>query len=178
MRLALERYGKERGYTPEEFRSAASEVAGKDLSGWFKQVLESTEELDYTEALNWYGLRFKAALARPGSSRVLTGLTVASTTGRIVVTQVRRDTPAWRAGINFDDEIIAVNGYRVLPDQWPARLDAYKPGETVDMLVSRRGELKTIKLPIAEDKPASWSLEVNPQATPEQKAHLKAWLMQ
>jgi hypothetical protein len=48
----------------------------------------------------------------------------------------------------------------------------------VDVLVSRRGELKTIKLPVVDDKPASWALEVRPDATPDQKARLKAWLMQ
>lgn len=178
MRLALQRYSGERGYTPEEFRATASEVAGRDLSGWFKQVLESTEELDYTEALDWFGLRFRPASIRPGAPRVLTGLTVSTTSGRIVVTQVRRHTPAWHAGINFDDEIVAVNGYRLLPDHWPSRLEAFQPGQTVEILVARRGEMKTIKMPIVEDKPVSWTLEVRPGATAEQRAHLKAWLMQ
>jgi predicted metalloprotease with PDZ domain len=177
MRVALERYGKERGYTPEEFRRTASEVAGKDLSGWFKQVLESTEELDYTEALEWFGLRFKAP-ARAGGARVHTGVTVNSASGRILVTQVRRDSPAWHAGLNYDDEIIAVNGFRLLGDAWPSRLEPFKAGQTVEVLVSRRGELKTLRMPIVEEKPQSWTLEVRPDATAAQKANLKAWLMQ
>jgi predicted metalloprotease with PDZ domain len=146
MLLALARYGGERGYTPEEFRKTASEVAGRDLSAWFKQVLESTEELDYREALDWYGLRFKPA---KGDGR-----------------------------INFDDEILAVNGFRMLPDGWPGRLEAFKRGETVEVLVSRRGELKTLKLPIEEERAESWTLEARPDASEAQKARLKAWLMQ
>ncbi len=58
MRLAYERYGGERGFTPEEFRATAEEVAGVDLQGWFATALASTEELDYSEALDWFGLRF------------------------------------------------------------------------------------------------------------------------
>jgi predicted metalloprotease with PDZ domain len=177
MLLALARYGGERGYTPEEFRKTASEVAGRDLSAWFKQVLESTEELDYREALDWYGLRFKPAKG-DGRPRILTGLTVNAGGGRILVTQVRRDSPAWRAGINFDDEILAVNGFRMLPDGWPGRLEAFKRGETVEVLVSRRGELKTLKLPIEEERAESWTLEARPDASEAQKARLKAWLMQ
>jgi predicted metalloprotease with PDZ domain len=58
IRLEYRRYGGERGFTPEEFYATASEVAGADLSGWFKRAVASTSELDYTEALDWYGLRF------------------------------------------------------------------------------------------------------------------------
>ncbi len=58
MHVAYERYGGARGYTPEEFRTVASEVAGMDLSAWFRKALASTEELDYAEALDRFGLRF------------------------------------------------------------------------------------------------------------------------
>ncbi len=58
MQLAYERYGGERGFTPEEFRATAEEVAGVDLQDWFASALASTEELDYSEALDWFGLRF------------------------------------------------------------------------------------------------------------------------
>ena len=36
-----------------------SEAAGTDLKGWFAKTAESTEGLDYTEALEYYGLRFR-----------------------------------------------------------------------------------------------------------------------
>ena len=55
MRLALVRYPVARGFTPAEFRAAASEVAGADPSGWFATVFDSTAELDYRQALDWPG---------------------------------------------------------------------------------------------------------------------------
>ena len=58
MRLAYRRYSGERGFTPEQFRTTAEEVAGADLKEWFRKALASTEELDYREALDWFGLRF------------------------------------------------------------------------------------------------------------------------
>jgi hypothetical protein len=36
-------------------------LAGADLSDFFATALRSTDELDYEEALDWYGLRFAAA---------------------------------------------------------------------------------------------------------------------
>jgi predicted metalloprotease with PDZ domain len=58
MKLAYKRYSGERGFTPEQFRATAEEVAGVALKEWFKKAIASTEELDYTEALDWFGLRF------------------------------------------------------------------------------------------------------------------------
>ncbi len=64
MRLAYERYSGAKGYTPAEFRATAREVAGTDLSDWFHKALETTDELDYAEALAWFGLRFKRSRRR------------------------------------------------------------------------------------------------------------------
>jgi predicted metalloprotease with PDZ domain len=58
MRLAYRRSGGEKGFTAEQFRQAAEEVAGVDLKGPFRKWLATAEELDYTEALEWFGLRF------------------------------------------------------------------------------------------------------------------------
>ena len=37
MRLAYKRYAGERGFTPEQFRMTAEEVAGVDLKDWFRR---------------------------------------------------------------------------------------------------------------------------------------------
>jgi predicted metalloprotease with PDZ domain len=58
MRLAYRRYSGERGFTADEFRQTTEEIAGVDLRGWFTSAVSSTDELDYTDLLEWYGLRF------------------------------------------------------------------------------------------------------------------------
>ncbi len=60
MRLAYKRYSGARGFTPEQFRKTAEEVAGVDLKEWFRNAISSVEELNYQEALDWFGLRFAA----------------------------------------------------------------------------------------------------------------------
>ncbi|MBI3409578.1 MAG: M61 family metallopeptidase [Planctomycetes bacterium] len=61
MKLAYKRFGGEKGFTADEFRQTAEEVAGIDLKEPFRKWLATTDELDYTEALDWFGLRFQAA---------------------------------------------------------------------------------------------------------------------
>lgn len=58
MKLAYTRHGGATGFTPAQFQAAASEVAGMDLNAFFRHALTTTEELDFAEALTWFGLRF------------------------------------------------------------------------------------------------------------------------
>lgn len=178
MKTAFVRHGGARGYAPAEFRKIVSEVAGVDLGPWMSRALETTEELDYAPALDWYGLRFRSEPRKPDApeKRFRTGITTRNDAGRTVITGLRRDTAGYDAGFNAEDEILAVNGYRVRADQWPARLESYAVGDTVEVLVARRDALITLKLPLVADPPPAWSLEVRPDATDEQKARLLAWI--
>jgi predicted metalloprotease with PDZ domain len=178
MTLAFSRYSGTSGYTPEQFRAVASEVAGSDLSAWWHDVLDSTKELDYSDALDWYGLRFKPRDApKPHTPpRIKTGVQTRVDNGRLLVSAVLRNMPGEAAGLNVGDEILAVNGYRIRPDQWPARLEAYKPGESVKLLIAHRDVVQERDLEVTADSPASWQLEVRPDASGAQKDHLKAWL--
>jgi predicted metalloprotease with PDZ domain len=58
MRLAYQRYSGAQGFTADQFRETAEEVAGANLKDWFHRALASTQELDYNEALEWFGLEF------------------------------------------------------------------------------------------------------------------------
>ena len=56
MRAAYRRYGGARGFTPEQFRAVVSAVAGANLDDWLHSALDTTAELEYEDALAWYGL--------------------------------------------------------------------------------------------------------------------------
>lgn len=170
MRLAFERYSGPRGYTPEEFRRTASEIAGADLGPWFTRALETTDEVNYAAALDWYGLRFEP----PDPATPTTAWLGARTRvegGRLLVDVVPRDTPAWTAGVNVGDEILAIDEFRVRPEHLAQRLEAYKPGQRIAVLVARRDELKRLDVVLGATPQATWGLETRPDATPEQRAH-------
>jgi predicted metalloprotease with PDZ domain len=170
MQWAMQRYSGEKGYTPEQFYAVMSEAAGTDLKGWFAKTAESAEELDYSEALEYYGLRFRPV--PPG--RPVIGGGTRNDNGRLIVTSVRRGTPGLEAGLNVDDEIIAIDDVRVRADGLAARLDQYKPGDKISMLVARRDRLMKLDVTLGADPGRAWRLEQTPNATAEQVARLNA----
>ena len=189
LRLAYSRYSGAKGYTPAEFRATVSEVAGTDLSAFFTRLLESTDELDYTEALTWYGLRFKptgddadkdakdkAKDQAKKPPKAWLGLTTTATNGRLSVTTVKRATPGMAAGFNVGDEILAIGDDRVTPELWSKRMEQYRPNEKVSLLIARRGRLHRLEATFGVEPVSQFKLEIDPKATEAQKAHRKAWL--
>jgi predicted metalloprotease with PDZ domain len=176
MRLALQRYSGDKGYTPEQFYQVMSETAGTDLRSWFAKTAESTDELDYTEALDYFGMRFRQVDTRTAAAFI--GAGTRNDNGRLVITSVRRGTPAIAAGLNVDDEIISIDDIRVRADGLAARLAQYKPGDKIAMVVARRDRMTKIDVTLGAEPPRAFRLETLSNATEEQKAHLTAWLGQ
>jgi predicted metalloprotease with PDZ domain len=178
MRAAYQKFSGARGYTPDEFRAVAEQVAGAPLASFWDAAVEGTAELDYAEALGLFGLRFRPVdvprADRPG--RAWLGATTRNDAGRLVVSQVRRDAPAAAAGLNVDDEIIAIEDFRVRADQLAARLDQYKPGDMVRLLVARRDQLMTLEMKLGTEPPRQWRLEVDPAATDTERRQRDRWL--
>jgi|KBSSwiStaDraftv2_1062776.scaffolds.fasta_scaffold156472_1 predicted metalloprotease with PDZ domain len=177
MKAAYEKYSGMRGYTADEFRGVAEQVAGTSLKPFWDSAVSGTDELDYKEALDTLGLRFRSVAVpadRPG--RAWLGIGTRNDAGRLLVSQVRRDTPAQAAGLNVDDEILAIDDYRVRADRLDNRLDQYRPGDKVVLLVARREQLLRLPLTFGTEPGRAWRLEVNPSATDAQQSSRGRWL--
>lgn len=174
MRQAYARYSGATGFTLEQFYETMSEVAGIDLRPWFAATAASTDELEYHDALDWFGLRFRPL--DPSSAPAWLGAPTRHDAGRLVVSHVRRETPAHASGLNVDDEILAIDDIRVRADGLNGRLEQYRPGDQVSLLVARRDRLMRLEVTLAAEPGRAWRLEVSPVATEQQRQRLAAWL--
>jgi predicted metalloprotease with PDZ domain len=173
MQAAYAKFSGTRGFTPEEFRAVVEQAGGVSVKGFWESAVEGTGDLDYAELLDTFGLRFRPATA---PTRPWLGMTTRNDAGRLLVSTVRRDSPGLTAGINVDDEILAIGEFRVRADRWDNRLEQYKPGDRVSLLVARREQLMRLDLILGTEPARQWRLEVSPDATDTQKARLAGWL--
>ena len=176
MRQLYKKYSGNVGFTSQQFRQLASEIAGKDLSAWFATTIDSTDELDYKTALKHFGLQFRASPKSSKPKPVWTGLSLSSSDGKVSVSAVTRGSPAFKAGINVGDEIISLDGYRITSSDLASKTKLYKEGDVKKCLITRRGRVyeKQIKF---EAKPTNrWSLSKVSKPTAEQTQQLNQWL--
>ncbi len=78
--------------------------------------------------------------------------------------------------MNPGDEILAIDDFRVVPDNLDTRLAAYRPGQKVVLLVSRRDELMRLEVTLGANPGDRWSLQPRPDATPQQQARVAKWI--
>ncbi|MCA9540683.1 MAG: M61 family metallopeptidase [Myxococcales bacterium] len=175
MRAAYARFSGDRGYLTDEFYGVAAQVAGAEIGPWIQRAAGQVGELDYAPALAWYGLRFKTVPPDENPTGWL-GVHTGLSDGRLVIRSVIRGTPAEQAGISVDDELVALDGYRIDPNDLADRLKRYRPGTQITALMARRQRLIELPVILGTRPPEAWNLEIDPRATSAQKARLDAWL--
>jgi predicted metalloprotease with PDZ domain len=173
MRAAYARYSGARGFTPEQFRQVAEQVAGASLADFWSAWIRGTTELDYDHALNTFGLRFRTGA---GSGRASLGVTTRNDSGRLVVTGAGRGRAESADSLTPDDEILAIDDRRVRADQLARRLDDYQPGDRVTILIARRDQLVQVQVALVSEPPHRWEIEVLPDANATQRSRLESWL--
>jgi predicted metalloprotease with PDZ domain len=181
MRTAYQRYSGPKGFTTEQFIDIVREIGGADVATWLSHTINTTDELDYTDALAWFGLEFRKDVKKPDNlddkpERAYLGMTTKVESGRLIVTQVRSGTPAFDAGVNVDDELIALDDYRIPPDELDTRLEQFKTGDEATLIVARRGLLRPIKVKFAGEPENEWKLHTLEKPSPDQTQHFNRWL--
>ena len=179
MRLMRSRYSGEKGFSREELRSAVADVAGaahaREIRTWMARALETTTELDYTDAMAWFGLRMTPPATVP---RPFLGVATRTENGKTIITGIRRGSPAATAGMSLADEIVAINGEPLAAGQLVERLERLPPGSKVTFTIARGGGTRTMEIVLATDPAHGWQLSPLPTTTRAQSQHLDAWLTQ
>ncbi|HVS80479.1 MAG TPA: PDZ domain-containing protein, partial [Pyrinomonadaceae bacterium] len=127
-------YLRGRGYKNEDFERMVSEVAGADMSDFFKRYVRGVESPPYEEAFGQVGLRFVREPRQP----VAVGISSdENDTTKFKIGRVRPDSPAADAGLEVGDKILFFGGLKITPTNFLKLLGRYKPGDRVSLIVQR-----------------------------------------
>jgi predicted metalloprotease with PDZ domain len=171
-----------------DVRAAAAAIAGRSLGLFFDRHVRGTVELPLPALLARAGLDLTARpdwdeSARPpaerdpvksGRARAWSGLTLQPE--RTIVRNVVPGSPAWRAGLTFNDEIVAVEDARVTPATFAKRLADRPPGARVRIAYFRRDELREARLTLVESPERRLAVTVDPHAGARANAVRAGWL--
>jgi predicted metalloprotease with PDZ domain len=175
LRLLYNEYFKKqkRGFTEEEMQAAVEKVAGKPMNEFFQKHVYGTEPIDYNKYLGYVGLRL--VNNNEGKEEPYLGANTSYTNGKLMVTSVIRGTTAYESGLNVNDEIIAIDHYRVT-DDLTRIMGTRKVGDKVKILINRAGIMQTLEAVVMKNPNISYQMQRVANTTPQQEALLAKWL--
>ncbi|NOT62863.1 MAG: PDZ domain-containing protein [Acidobacteria bacterium] len=115
---------------------------------------------------------FNAAVGKkPGTL----GMRTRNQNDRVIISNVIAGTPAYEAGLNANDELLALNGRKVDATSIEARLNEIREGQRVTLSVFRRERLMTFEVTAVTKPFDAYAMTPLKDATAAQKALLKDW---
>jgi predicted metalloprotease with PDZ domain len=93
----------------------------------------------------------------------------------LTVKSVREGSPAWRAGLTADDELIAEGGYKLDGKGLQQRLEAAGPEGRLRLTIFRRDELKEVEVALTAPPDDTCWLEPLAETSEAQRAAFTDW---
>lgn len=113
---------------------------------------------------------------KPEEPKAWIGIQTSDSGSAVTITGVTHHSPAHEAGLNVDDELLAFDQYRVNSKTWQDQLTQLGIGEKIQVLVARRGEIRTIEVQLGTEPKEKWSLKPIAKPSDDVKARLAKWL--
>jgi len=171
---------KSRGYTDAEFKAMLEKVSGNSFDDVYKDYINGIQTIDYNKYLGYAGFTLIDDAAK--SKDAYLGAVTTLKDAKIMVTGVSRDSPAWIAGLNVNDEILSIDDHRInnVSDQRMTEVEKYistkKPGDKINMTISRDGLIRQIELTLIKNPNHRFRITSLPNPSEEQIAVRKRWL--
>ncbi|MCC5930208.1 MAG: M61 family metallopeptidase [Cyclobacteriaceae bacterium] len=157
---------KDAGINENDVKKYLERYAGKDLGDFFESYIYGTDEIDFEKYFEKAGLNLFDLNSENKSASL--GFSFQYISANMVVRTVLRDGPAWKSGINVDDEILAIDGFRVRNDTFSKLMQNYKAGDEVKILLSRSGIIHEITCQAEKSTEVEYILQktANPEKLP------------
>lgn len=169
-----------RGYTDAEFKAMVEKIAGKSFDTIYADYVNGVVPIDYKKYLGYAGLVPVDENALANTPYLGAATTVKD--GKIIVSNVARNASAWLGGLNVNDEIISINGYRILPgtDTRVSEVERYissaKVGEKLIVQLVRDGIMRNAEITLLKSPSVKYKIMPAENANETQLAIRKKWL--
>jgi predicted metalloprotease with PDZ domain len=177
---------QKRGYTDAEFKAMVEKISGIDFTNFWAKYIDGTDDIDFEKYFAYAGVEAAPETAYPNKPYTGTSLGISNT---VYVDGVVRNSPAWKQGLNVNDDILAIDGSGIVEEVRAIKLPNpnltletfpsianKKVGETVEITIRRDGLERNIKLKLEESPNIRIKANYNANASAQQLAVRKRWM--
>ena len=176
-----------RGYTDAEFKAMVEKISGISFTNFWAKYVNGVDDAEYVKYFDYAGIDVATENATPdkpvsGAAGQLTN------NGAISVSSITRNSAAWVAGLNVNDEIISLDDVTVSEALTTVKLRSpmlsletlplvskKSIGDVLKLKIKRDGLEKEISLILKENPSVRLKATINANATPAQKAVFAKW---
>ncbi len=181
MQLLWQHYGKpDIGTDDDIIETLVFRHFGIDIREQVNAFAHSTKELPVSELLEAFGVKThyrckqnsKDNGGKPADKTIRHGFgaVIKGAETGVIINQVAEDSPAYQAGIQVGDRLVAIDQWQITPDNLHQVLDRFPTNDNVTAFVLRRNRLHQLLLPIKEAQLDTIYLQI------EDLEEARAWL--
>ena len=165
---------KQKGYSDAEFKAAAEHIAGVNLDDFFNDYIFGTKTIDYDKYFGYAGIKVIKIPNEP----LMLGVSTIDKGGKLIISRVNRDTPAYKYGLNVNDEILAINGYRISSSKGLGNaISRAEKGDKLVVTFVRDGRLEVLEVVMQPTEGKfDFSFQESDKMTKAQKRVYDKWL--
>ena len=164
---------KDRGVPEEGFQEAVETIAGSAFDAFFESFVYGTEDIDYNAFFSHAGLQ----LSKDWDNRKASlGVNIQAVEAGAVIRRIDPGSPIEALGLSIDDLIVSIGADRITEENYEQLLEAYKPGDMVDITYFSRGELSAATIALTGEQP-DYSIQKVAEPTALQSAIYESWLI-
>ena len=162
------------GFVGRDLIDASTRLTGFRFDHFFGRYIYGTQRMPFEDLFDVVGLEM---VAKDNTQHSYIGLVLQDEDGACVVRSVLSDGPAYLAGVNPGDKVIAMNGRSFKAADLMVHVDRQMaPGDTVWMQVLRRNRMRRIEFNLETKLNPRWNILKVASPTTDQKAAYSSWL--
>ncbi|WP_444996115.1 M61 family metallopeptidase [Aliikangiella sp. IMCC44359] len=163
-----------RGFDSAEVIAIASELTGENFEQWWQESIVSPLNVNFDDLLNHAGLKFVPLDDQHYVAWI--GVDTSEEKGALILNGVEKGGPAWKAGLTTDDELVAIDGFKVNHSTFKAQIAKYKPGTKIELAIFRNDKLQKRVVTLGKITKKTRKIELVESPSQAQKSYFKAWL--
>ncbi|MDT0677751.1 M61 family metallopeptidase [Autumnicola musiva] len=173
MKLVWETYGEpEIPYTIDDLKEILGKYAGKEFaSQFFSNYIYDSKMPNYENLFNTVGLEISQQ-----TDQAYFGASVRDSEKGLVISKgPMKGTPAYIAGLDEGDKIVAINSTEIsTKEAWEGEISNFEPGDTFEVTVSSYGTERTAEVKLQPNP--TYIIKIDENASALTKAARKKWL--
>lgn len=162
-----------KGYTDAEFKAMAEKISGISLTEFYDQYVYGRTPINYVQYFGYAGIAVEDELA--GKEIPYLGISNRIIEGGNFISTVSRNSAAWIAGLNVNDEIISIDGMPAERNINKMIVQNKKVGDELIVKVLRDGLEKDFNIRLKASPNVKLRAVFQPKLTAAQKAVWKRW---